>query len=114
MMIHRRTGRRLDPGIGWRSHVWIVAVQVRLGIIARFDLSAGKDGRNLVGRGVVAILIPSDNEQTVVRRRPRQISIDDVRLQPGIRLLNRSVVHVVLLVWNDERDGGQISKTSRT
>lgn len=50
----------------------------------------GEDRRDLVGLCVIAILIPSDDEQTVVRRRLRQIGTDDVRLQPGIPLRDRA------------------------
>ena len=93
-----------------RCHIRIVRVQVRFGIIARADLRAGKNRRDLVrripglhsGRVLEAVLIPGNNEETVVRDRPRQIGVDDVCLQPVVALLDRPVMHVVLLVGHDE------------
>ena len=77
-MIHRRAGWRFDSGIGRIPDVRIVRVQIRLGVIARFDFGAGENRWDLIGRCVVAVLVPSDDEQTVVRHRPRQIGVDDV------------------------------------
>ena len=97
-MRHRGPGGR-DQSI---RNARVGRVDVRLEINAGLDHRPGKNCRDLVGRGVVGVLVKGDNEQAVVRFGPLIISVEDVRLEPGIALRDRAVVHVVLLVRHDE------------
>ena len=82
-----------------------------LPILAGIDAGAHENRRHLIVLRTV-VLIPSDNQQAVVRLGPLGISIN-VGLKPGITLLNGAVVHVMDQIGNDDchgRQGGNVSR----
>src|SRR6185295_10924900 len=55
------------------------------------------------------ILIPGHDQQTIVSFGPLHIRIK-VRAEPVVTLLDAAIVHVMLLIWDDDADRGEIIK----
>src|SRR5262249_42000358 len=85
------------------QHVEVVDVPA---VLPRLDPLVIEDRGYLVVLAAV-VLVPGDDQEAVVRLGPLGVGIDVV-LQPGIALLDRTVVHVVLDVRDDEGDGRQL------
>src|SRR5487761_331530 len=97
--------------VGLLDRAQHVVVSDLLAVPAGLDVRAGEDRHDLVACTPV-VLVPRDDQQAVVGRRPADVAAD-VRLQPGVALRDRAVVHVVEQVRVDERDRGQARVAGR-
>jgi hypothetical protein len=72
----------------------------RLGILAGHDHLSHEDGGYAVALAAI-VLVESHNEEAVVRHSPLHVGVQ-VLFQPGVTLLDRAVVHVVVEVGYHE------------
>ena len=63
-------------------------------------------GWNVIA-GATIVLIPGHDQQAVVRPRPLDVAVE-VNAQPGVALLDRATVHVVINIGHDDRHGRQL------
>jgi hypothetical protein len=96
---------------------------VGLGVIWP-HMCPGEDGRDPVllairtGRRIsqplrpVAVFVEGDDQQAVIRLRPLVVAVN-LLLQPRTAYLDTAVVHVMVQVGNDKRDGWQFAIVGR-
>ena len=72
----------------------------RLDILARHDHRPHKDCGYTVALAAI-VLVKSHDEQAVIGHRPLYVSVQ-MLLQPGIALLDRAIVHVVVQIGYHE------------
>src|SRR6476619_445931 len=82
-----------------------VVMGYRFAVCAGFHVRTVEDGWDLVVFAVV-VLVPGDHQQAVVGLCPGGVG-GQVVVQPGITLGDGPVVHVVVEIWDDKRDGWQ-------
>lgn len=78
-----------------------------LAVLAGFDNASHKDRWNLIYRCIV-VFVPGHNQQAIVRLGLLRVTTQ-IGLQPRIRCLHRTVMHIVLLIWYHKRDSRKLT-----